>query len=270
MADPANPPAPGAPPCPECGFTNAVNSLYCQDCGAKLPVAPPSYLTAGPAPAPDAPGAAPASSKPVRKKKPRILSANRGRPPVGEFLAVTFRVVLYAAFLAGVIQFFRAPRDFPPPVAALDPAVIEQVRAKFSDSLHRGIAVDAPWMRTNAYLAGALVPANNSENATFVRAVALHRPDGFAFVTQKRLAGLLSIYTTVDYAVVARGSGLSLTPTGGALGRLPLPAWTAPALAMIGGDPSPALTFELDILKNARNVRFTPAGARIEFSPAQP
>lgn len=271
MADPASPPpAAGGLPCPQCRFVNAVNSVYCQDCGAKLPVAPPSYLSP---PAPAVPAPSPASATPAAapRKKPRIVSVNHRREVAGAFLGVTVRTIIYAAFIAGVIQLFRAPRDLPAPVQPIDATVIEQVRAKFSDNAHRGISIEAPWERTNAYLAGVLMPANAEGTAsTFVRALVRYRPDGFAFVTEKRVAGFVPVFTTIEYFVVARGSGLSLVPAGGAIGRVPIPAWAAGLLPFIGGDVTPALPFELDLLSGARNVQFSPASARIDFAPVQP
>lgn len=267
MPDPA-PPAPGGLPCPQCGFNNAVNSVYCQDCGAKLPVAPPSYLQPS---APEAPPSGPpAKDAPSQAKKPRILRMDRSRGAASAFLGVTIRTLIYAAIFAGIIQLFRAPRDVPPSAAPLAAAAIEQARARFVDSAQRGIPVDAPWPRANAYLAGVLAPAEGGGPASFARAVVSYRPEGFALVTEKRLAGRVPIYTSIDYSVVPRSSGLSLVPTGGAIGRLPVPGWLAGVLPFIGGDLRSALQFELDLLAGARGVQFSPASARVDFAPAQP
>ncbi len=257
---------PAGTPCAECGFVNAVNSLYCQDCGAKLTVAAPSYLSAAP---PAAPELAPASAavRPPKPKKPRILSAQR-EASVG-IVGVTIRTILYAAFVAALIQLFRAPRDLPPPAKAIDAVVVDQVRAKFSESARRGAPVDAPWDRTNAYLAGVLAPVAGS-GSVFVRASVVPRPEGFGWITEKTISGRVPVYTEIDYRVVVRGNGLSLVPAGGAIGRLPFPAFAAPLLTIIGGDLSSSLKFELDLVANARSIQFSPASARIDFAPARP
>ncbi|MDD5198867.1 MAG: zinc ribbon domain-containing protein [Terrimicrobiaceae bacterium] len=265
MAEPGNSAANAR--CPACGFENAPHSLFCKDCGAKLEIAPPSYL-AGPAAEIASPGAAPKAA-PV-SRKPCILSARRHRP-VGAFLGTSLRIVIYAAIVAAVIQILRAPRDLPQPGPPIDAKVVADVRARLADAAQRGIPVDAPWPRTNAYLASVLAPGANESPvaASFVRALLTPEPGGFALTIQKTVAHI-PIYTTVNYELVSRGGALALVRTGAAIGRMPLPAMVAPLVESTGGDLSGALKFELDILRGARTVQFSPATAHIEFARARP
>lgn len=255
--------------CPACGFANAAHSLYCQDCGARLPVAPPSYL----APAAPPPGMPAATTVPTTAAAAPARAKLRPRParrewPVRAFLGLTLRTVIYAAIAAVFIQFLRAPRDLPPPVAPLDAATIGEVRVLLANTAAAGQPVTAPWPRLNAYLAGALVPAAGSE-AGSLRAMVTPRENGFRLLVQKTVGGV-PITRTVDYRVLVRSNGLALEPVGASWGRVPLPAWSAPVMNWLNGSLATALAQELEILGDARRVQFTPEAARFEFSPTAP
>lgn len=57
--------------CPECGATNDFVNEVCDQCGAKLPSAPPIGGTPGAAGAPGAPGAPAAPAAPGAPKPPQ-------------------------------------------------------------------------------------------------------------------------------------------------------------------------------------------------------
>lgn len=264
MADPDSAPAAGVT-CPACGFVNAPHSLYCQDCGVKMPVAPPSYLSQ----TPSSVGEAPSTSPPTTPKpKARILSVNRGPSPVWRFLGVTLRTLVYAAVAALIIQLLRPPENLPPAAPPLEADVIAQVRDLLSSTASRGQPVDAPWPHVNAYLAGALV-AEPGQTSSFVRAAVSPTADGFILLVQKNL-GRVPVYTQISYRVLARGNGLAVEPTGAAIGRVRLPAWAAAVVERMNGSLATALAYELEILRNARSVKITAGSARFDFSPPPP
>ncbi len=266
MADPANGAA--LKRCAACGFENPPATLYCQDCGAKLEIAPPSYLkTAAPA---LGSAAAAAETPPLPAKKPRIISTHRAPAPWLGYALSFLRLALYAALIACAVLFFRAPADLPPAADSIDAQTIGEIRAGLTDVARRGSVATAPWPRLNAYLASVLAPADSTGAlaSSFLRAMLLPRPGGFTLIVQKSLVGI-PIYTTVRYSVVARSGRIDLEPIGGAIGRLPLPAAAAPLLQRIAGDFSAPLSFELGILRTARTVRLTPNGVQIDFGPAR-
>jgi hypothetical protein len=254
--------------CPACGFENAATTLYCQDCGAKLEVAPPSYMTTAP---PPSISAAPVAGKKIAPGKKVRIAGEKREIPLKGLLGITARTLFYALCMAVLIQLFRAPRDLPPAVAPMAAPVVTEVRAKFNEAARTGLPVDAPWARLNSYLAASLVqgPGEGGMSTSFVRAALLPRPGGFAVIIHKR-SSQLPIYVTVDYRVISRTNGLDLEPTGAAIGRIPFPAWMAPVVRWVGGDLTAALSYELDIVKGAQRVDFSPATARMVFPRQQP
>jgi hypothetical protein len=267
MADPAEPA--GSNPCPACGFLNTPDRVYCEDCGAKLGIAPPSYLKTAPpvVPAPATPASTSAATPPTTPataKKPRILSAQRG-PTFFDRAWSVIRLLVYAALLAVLGAALWPPANIPPPATALDAETILQIRTRLNQTAERGSTVEAPWSRFNAYLASVLLPGGGS----FVRAFLLPRPGGFTLTIQKRVLGL-PIYTAVHYRLVVRDHRLSIEPTGTQVGRLPLPTAAAPVVRMLSGNLDTALAAELDILRRAQVVRLSPTDVLIDFGAHRP
>ena len=269
MAEAVETPTPaGSNPCPACGFLNTPDRVYCEDCGAKLGIAPPSYLKNAP---PVVPGlATPDADAPAGKttatKKPRILSANRG-PSFLDHVKSWLRLAVYAAFLAVLVAILWPPANLPPPAAAFDEETVAQIRARLTDTATRGSTVTAPWSRFNAYLASVLLPGTGS--GSFVRAFLQPRPGGFTLTVEKRMLRL-PIYTAVHYRLAVVDRHLSLEPTGAQIGRLPLPIAAAPVARMLSGNLDAALTTELDILRRAQVVRLSPTDVLIDFGAHRP
>ncbi len=255
MPDAPSTPAPLT--CPACSFGNPAHSLFCQDCGARLPVAPPSYVTQAAAPS--------VPAKPA--KKPRILSRHR-TGATREILGITLRTLVYAAVAALCIQMVRAPRSLPPATPGLSAENVTQELANLTLNAGQGRAIRPTWVFLNGYLAGRLVSAGDAPSG-FVRANLVPRANGFTLYVHKRVARI-PIYTTIDFRVIARTNGLSLEPTGAAIGRLPLPAWAAGLVLSMNAGIADALHQEVDILRSARDATITPEAVRIDFSPSAP
>jgi len=267
MAEAADSPAPaGSNPCPTCGFLNTPDRVYCEDCGAKLGIAPPSYLKSPPpvAPAPAAEISPPAMGG--APKKPRILSAHRG-PSFFERLKGVLRLVIYAAIVAGLGAALWPPANIPPAAAAFDEETVAQIRARLFETANLGNTVTAPWSRLNAYLASVVLPGKDS--SSFVRAFLLPRPGGFTLMVEKRVMHL-PIYTAVHYRLAVVDRHLSLEVTGAQIGRLPLPIAAAPVARMLSGNLDTALASELDILRRAQVVRLSPTDVVIDFGAHRP
>jgi hypothetical protein len=260
MADPAKPAAPSR--CAACGFENPTATLYCQNCGGKLGIAPPSYLTSTAAP----PEAADAAVAPA--KKPRILSAKRasGGPALLGFL---LRRLPFLAIVTAAVLIFLPPANIPPVATTLEADTIGAIRTGLASVAQHHSRVSAPWSRLNAYLATVLASGNASGIASFTRAFLQPRPGGFDLVVQKSIAGV-PLYSSVTYQLVVRAGHLELQPAGAALGRLPLPKLLAPAIAALGGDLSAPLALEFNLLRQARTVRLSPEGVLVDFGPARP
>lgn len=256
------PEIPGAPApitCPACGFENAAHTLFCQDCGARLPVAPPSYLT------PASPASPATPSAPVRK--PRILKVHRPGAR-REFLGITLRVLLYAGCAAISIQMLRPPRTLPPVVQGLSPEAVTQEFDNLTRNAGEGRTVRPTWEFLNAYLAGRLVSVGDASSG-FVRATVLPREAGFTLFVHKKAINL-PIYTTVDFRVIARTNGLSLEPVGASIGRIALPPWAAGLVLAMNGGLATALSPEIDALRNARDAEISGGAVQLDFSPSSP
>jgi hypothetical protein len=259
------PDLPGMPStirCVACGFENTTTSLYCQDCGLRL-VAPPSAIA-------EETAASPARPVVRAHPSPRILSARRSNR-VGSFLTITLRTLVVAALAALIIQILRPPGNLPPAPVPLSAAIVNNVRAALQASAERGGPFDAPWsgQGLNAYLAAVLQPGPGSLGTAFQRALLAPVGTGFSLIVGHNLAGL-TLYSRVDYRIVARGSGIGVAPVGAALGRLPLPAWIVPAIDSMNGNLDQALASELDTLREAKGIRITPQKASIDFGPPRP
>jgi hypothetical protein len=272
MADPADPV--GTNPCPVCGFLNTPERVYCTDCGAKLGIAPPSYLKTPPpvAPAPAIPaGKAPAATptpSPSPAKKPRILSTHRG-PSVVDRLKAGLRLVIYAGFVAVLVAIVWPPANVPAPVTPFTEQTVAEIRAGFARVADGGGPVDVAWPRLNAFLATVLQPGKSDGSASFVRAFLQPIPGGFSLTIQKRVLHI-PIYTFVNYRLVVRNHRLAVEPTGGGIGRLSLPTTAAPVVKILSGDLGTALAPDLEVLRRAHVVRLSPEDVHLDFPAHRP
>jgi hypothetical protein len=250
--------------CTACGFENTTTSLYCQDCGVRL-VPLPTAIDENPT------GESADLVAQIRKSKPRILSVNRPNRSRSIFF-LALRVLFFAAAVALIALLVLTPANLPPTPSPLSAGVIENVRIALQRSAQTGKPFVAPWSGEglNAYLAGVLRPAKPPGGFEVTLAGALLSPtsDGFSLFTERNVLGV-SIYTTVSYRLVSRGSGIGLVLTGAAAGRLPLPAWAAPAIELTNREVAKALAPELQILRGARNVQVTPQKAYVDFGPSR-
>lgn len=272
MADPDSPA--GSLRCTVCGFENGSEATYCQDCGAKLerppepPAAPKSPALSPPRVSSQAGDEDQVSAPPAGKPVPKPAAKRRKPIPIGAVVGTIIRTVIYAALAAVVIQVFRKPAGMPPPAPRFEnPAVVETVRRDLRAAVDTKRTFHAPWDSVNSYLATVLRPGEDAgaKSIPFKRAAVAPRGEDFTLYVEGHVFGI-PIYPSITYKPVSRGGGTGLNATGAAVGRIPLPIWSAGIVESMIDGLDASLFSELENLRNARNVEIGPDAARISYS----
>lgn len=213
--------------CKECSYENEPERVYCHQCGAKLDrsLLPPESVTQKEDP------------EEVRRRLRRMANP----PGAGAKLILRWllqSLALGAGFAVIALACVPPPDTAPLPQDAIDNAPL--LSAKLEDMLAAG----GPTQRTlfpesavNAYLAANVSPRriNNGASAyapAFERVYVRFLEGNVCRVTQQQSLFGLPIFFTAGYRPKVRPDGkLATELTGGAVGRMPLPAAAMPYLA---------------------------------------
>ena len=209
--------------CPVCGFANEDNRVFCQNCGARLPVSNVENK-ADPA-SPQAKATSPRSGP--RRLLPRHTNSLPGRK--SQLLASAASVVTSSAItgflLAILLQILRPPDGLPPRVTRPS----ETFAAGLATSLHTASenfyprTVEVSTEQANNFLAARVRLKRNSAAVKFVRCYAIPQHGATRIGIEQALLRL-PIY--IELLVQPQMAVGKLEPRfiGGSIGRMPIPS----------------------------------------------
>ncbi|HEY5753680.1 MAG TPA: zinc ribbon domain-containing protein [Chthoniobacterales bacterium] len=192
--------------CPQCEYQNEEQRVYCHQCGTKLPQAG----FAG--------GYGPAQNQPLRNTQPRQIQAASG-----SFFGRFFRVILWSAFVAALIQGARSPDDIPaplPPGGGEAPNFTRDFQAAAAAPrrlVYQEQAVNA-FLQSKLKARAGVLPAHI---AHFERAF-VNLGDGKLRLTKEYQLLGYPIYVAGVFKPSISGGALHVNTDSGAVGRLPI------------------------------------------------
>ena len=259
--------------CSHCQAANDLTRVFCAECGTRLPAHVPeeAQREVNPA-APAAVGSsAPPLPVPVRRQAP-AKPIKQAPPSLAGLLAkMVLSTAVLAAILAAVIQIAREP-DGIPPVAEPDVAGAEETLAslKKMGASERPISWTLNQQSLNQYLASTIRMAPEAIpsyglGAEFQRAFVLLVPGRLNLgIEQKFLTR--SIYFLLEFEPQKSAAGWEAKVTGGALGRLPVPAALLPAFRRLFDPTLSALSPPLDAVRQAEGVTIQAGDIKLQWA----
>ncbi|MCK9588698.1 MAG: hypothetical protein M0Q93_04940 [Terrimicrobiaceae bacterium] len=214
---------------------------------------------------------------PARKPKKPAVAHERGA--TGFLVSSLFWMAVVSATLACVIQMVRPPDDIPD-VVGIDTAAAQETFTTLRDLV--GSTKPVSWTvngkAINQFLETTIQmkPGDaglSAISARFQRAFVRLRSGSFAlYIDQKFLD--THLYFGLELEPGVAGSGLEVTPTGGAIGRLPIHPALTPVFLRLFGPTITGLAQPLELLKTAKSVTITPNDATLQWpgtgKPTQP
>ena len=225
--------------CKQCNFENEPERVYCHNCGAKLDrsLLPPE----------------------ASKREDPVLVQERVRKmvkPRNVSLINQFKNLLYSISLAAVLAIIVVIIKPPDGLPNLDPSVVMDAPSITDDmdaAMQNGVAQRLTYKedQVNAFLQSSLHGTKGEKAGalamTFER-VFIHLGDGVVQATTQQSLFGLSVYATTDRTFSVRNGVITSKPTGGSLGRLPIPARAMPVFEVVFQPVTKALDRTLKLL----------------------
>jgi len=259
--------------CPHCGAANDLTRVFCAECGTRLPAHVPEEAPCEgqPAAAATAGTSAPPLPAPVRRRAP-VKPIKQAQPSLVALLAkMVLSTAVLAAILAAVVQIVRAPDGIPPVAEPNVAATVETL-----SSLKRMGESELPISWTlneksvNEYLASTIRMAPEAIpsyglGAEFQRAFVILVPGRVNLgIEQKFLT--CSVYFLLEFEPQKSDAGLEAAVTGGALGRLSIPAALLPAFRRLFDPTLSALSPPLDAIRRADAVTIQSGDIKLQWA----
>lgn len=238
--------------CPQCEYQNEEQRVYCHQCGTKLP----QDGFAG--------GYGPAQNRPLRNTQPRQVQAEGG-----SFVGGFFRVILWAAFVAALIQGARSPDDVPAPLPSGGgeaPNFARDFQAAAAAPrrlVYQEQAVNA-FLQNKLKASAGVLPQHI---AHFERAF-VNLGEGKVRLTKEYHLLGYSIYVAGVFKPSISGGALHVNTDSGAVGRLPIPELIFDRIdTLVFSEFVEGLGSERAALARLKSVTIRPGEAEVTSGP---
>jgi hypothetical protein len=207
--------------CAACQHQNEPERVYCHNCGQKLDRSLVPQATQA--------AAAAGEAEQNRKRVQKMMSVNRGKTM--RDVKTAAKILVFAATVAAVVQFFRKPEDVT--VAKMD-AIPDRLLGEAWPGMmaHPGaITIQFTENDVNYFLAKSVKAKDGFVPGTkFLRTYVKLTPGSIKVAVERDLWGL-KVYSSMTFAPVAKDGGVKFNVIGVHFGRLGF----HPILKSIGG-----------------------------------
>jgi transcription initiation factor TFIIIB Brf1 subunit/transcription initiation factor TFIIB len=246
--------------CAECGYENETERVYCHNCGVKLDRSLFPKEPEKPSPS---------------KTRRRVKSLTK--PNSGFFVGFwkkLFSTLLWAAFVAAIVQIVRPPRDIPkmPNTPLVEAAPISLI---LEDAIQKGSArpIRLSAQNVNNYLFNTVRSKANGvfkDYVKFDRAFVVAN-EGVLEISVQQSVMEYPFYATTFYELNMKedGSGLDAKNVGGRFGSLPIHPLIMPFLEYPVQKLWSAMKRERRLMERLADVEVT-KGAIVLTPPATP
>lgn len=246
--------------CKECGHVNEGERLYCHNCGNKLDRS--SILSQQ-----QEEGLSPEETR--RRLKKMMNPAGTGWSLAG-FLKTGTKTILSAALAGALIDIALPPENVPPMPDSVDDSPRIALESLAIASPGRQITLKEEAI--NAYLKGNVRVKKGegmrAQALKFQRAF-VNLNEGTLRITSQSALYDYSLYAGVEYRLGVANKELTVTPLGGNLGRLHLPAAAARYAGVVFNPLWSCLKSEKELMEKLGGLEIQP-GAMILSSPGTP
>jgi len=261
--------------CTSCGFENDTTRVFCQNCGARLNLAPPQATAPAVPVAQAAHPVQPARAQAGSTRRPATTSrvaTPQKQAGFGAFLGFLIKKIIgtaiMAALIAAAIVMLRPPDNLPAPMLPNEPVangVVNAMRIAMESPYPR--SMDVTQDQANIYLATTLVAPPESKNpvqARFVRAfVTLGNGEGSYGVEQTVFKQ--SIYFMCTVIPQPKGTEPKARIVSAQIGRLRIPELLARHCSFLFTPSINGIGVPMNWLEASSSVNISPDKMRVNW-----
>ncbi len=242
--------------CAECGRENETARIYCHDCGTKLDRASLAQIKRS------------ANEETPEDAHRRLQGMFNARGVNARLWSVRIAKLVLGAGAAAIVLLAVLPPDVPLVVKSQELPAQINMDLEMMTLYHRPAALKYAEKDVNAFLSNALRSKKEALTYSildFERALVAFTP-GVCQATVERSIFGYSLYTTGVYRAEVSGGKLVVTPTGGAIGRLPIHPALAKYLTYLQMDVAGTMGRERRLLEKVGIIEF--GNKEVAFSAA--